>query len=334
MIWTRPPVEFFATEAHYVEHLAPIWHALAPEERGTFHVGASESAAAECVLQGIPAGLGSEPWEPGVPTVVASWYDLRMTGRDRPVVFVEHGAGQTYRGVDHGGWAGGEGRDAVVLFLCPNRAVAAANLARYPEARVEVVGCPKLDWRHRRRGVGFPDLRGGAPVVAFSFHWDCPLVPETRATWHHWLPAIGELAARPFDVEVLGHAHPKAADQLRPLYDQLGVEFVPRFDDVLARADLYCADNSSTLYEFASLDRPVLALNHPDYRRDVVHGLRFWRPPGLMVDRPDQLEEFVGLALHDGHGIAETREARVREAYAFTDGMAAHRAAHAIRSFG
>jgi len=329
VIWVPPPVEFFATEPHYVEHLAPIWHALDPSERGTFHVGACEAAAAECVLHGIPAGLGTEPWEPGIPTVVASWYDLRMTGRDRPVVFVEHGAGQTYQGVEHGGWAGGEGRDAVVLFLCPNRRVAGANLARYPEARVEVVGCPKLDRWHR-----LPPPRGfGVPTVAFSFHWDCPLVPETRATWDHWLPAVAELAASG-RAHVLGHAHPKAADQLRPLYEQLGVEFVERFDDVIARlADLYCADNSSTLYEFASLDRPVLALNHPSYRRDVSHGLRFWSPPGLMVDRPDQLEEFVGLALHDGAGVPDTRAARVRDAYAFTDGMAAHRAAHAIRAF-
>lgn len=356
MTWHREPLDFFATERQYVEHLAPIWRQLPEEARGTFHVGGCEDAAAEVVRAGFKPGLGTEPWTPGVPTVVASWYDLRFTGAERPVAFVEHGAGQTYEDVVHGGWAGGEGRDRVGLFLCPSDRVAAANLARYPEARAVAVGCPKLDpWHlHKTRvdalgeqildayeitpaerrwieaqGPSRWEREWRRPRVAVTFHWDCPLVPETRATWPFWWAALESLHGYA-PVDVLGHAHPKVAEQLRPMWEALGVEWVPRFDDVLDRADLLVADNSSALYEFASIGRPVLALNHPSYRREVAHGLRFWRPPGLMCDDPEQLEEFVALALHDGPSIKATREVRVDEVYERPDGLAAARAAEVL----
>ena len=49
-------------------------------------------------------------------------------------------------------------------------------------------------------------------------------------------------------------------------YEAHGIEYVPDFDDVLRRADVYACDNSSTLYEFASTGRPVVVLNAPWYR--------------------------------------------------------------------
>jgi hypothetical protein len=78
------------------------------------------------------------------------------------------------------------------------------------------------------------------------------------------------------------------------------------------------------LYEFASTGRPVVVMNAPQYRRDVHHGLRFWDyPPGLQVDRPEQLADTIARALSDPEPARALRAAAVAETYAYTDGRAA-----------
>jgi CDP-glycerol glycerophosphotransferase (TagB/SpsB family) len=116
------------------------------------------------------------------------------------------------------------------------------------------------------------------------------------------------------------------------LWRQLGIEHVTLFDAVAARADLYVCDNSSTLYEFAALGRPVVVLNSPAYRRDLDLWPRFWRcaDVGVQVDRPDDLEVAIHLALDDPPAIAARRRAVVDEVYPLLDGRAAQRSAEAI----
>ena len=100
---------------------------------------------------------------------------------------------------------------------------------------------------------------------------------------------------------------------------------------MLDRADLLVGDNTSALYEFASTGRPVVVMNAPQYRRDVHHGLRFWDyPPGLQVDRPEQLADTIARALSDPEPARAVRAAAVAETYAYTDGRAAERAVAAI----
>ena len=109
------------------------------------------------------------------------------------------------------------------------------------------------------------------------------------------------------------------------------MEAVKDFGDVLDRADLLVGDNTSALYEYASTGRPVVVMNAPQYRRDVHHGLRFWDyPPGLQVDRPEQLADTIARALTDPPGAQALRAAAVGETYAYTDGHAARRAVTAI----
>lgn len=115
-------------------------------------------------------------------------------------------------------------------------------------------------------------------------------------------------------------------------WQRLEVPFARHFDEVLDKADLYVCDNSSTLYEFASTNRPVLVLNAPWYRRNVHHGLRFWDAiPGLPVDSPDNLRRGIEMALTDGPFARDERRKAVRYVYGdLCDGQATTRAVSAI----
>jgi hypothetical protein len=291
-------IDFVASEPHYVDHLLPIWDALPKKARGWFHTS-----------KGDVGGLA----------VVASWGDLKVqTG---PCVYVEHGVGLSY-GNRHASYAGGDGRENVVLFLCPNNLSAVRNRKAWPQARVEVVGCPKLD---RYLTVAKPSNR--EPVVAVSFHWDCKVTPETRSALRHYQQVLPALAK---EFTVLGAGHPRAWPHLERLWRRLGVEPVSSFSEVVRRADCFVVDNSSTLYEFAALDRPVVALNAPWYRRNVYHGLRFWdHVPGVQVDVRTELVSKVRRALEDPPEWQELRRQAVEVAYPVR-GRSAELAATAI----
>jgi hypothetical protein len=331
------PVDFLAGLPHYADHLLPVWWALPPELRGEFYVGrlAAERVASEGVqaIQGRPLGTHRL-------TVVAAFSDMLALGR-RPSVMVEHGAGQSYDGdpasVADASYSGGRERGRVELFLCPNERVASRNRAAYPNARVELVGSPRLDpwWLPTRALVpGRKTAVAAGQTVAFSFHWDCRLVPETRSAWPHYaeelIQVVRELKAE--GVTVLGHGHPRLWDRIGPWWDRIGAIPVQDFTEVLDRADVYVADNTSTLYEFAALDRPVVVMNAPWYRRDVDHGLRFWTHSrlGIMVDNGWELTPAIHKALTDPPEVAGLRRAITRAVYPALDGQASARAAAAI----
>lgn len=298
-------VAFFASEIHYAEHLEPIWQAMG--RLGFFSRG--EAPPTDAL------------------TVVASIKDLRRSKATKAVL-VEHGAGQSFSS-HHGAHPGGVGREKVALFICPNEAVAERNRARYPDAAYAVVGCPKLDAIHQG-----PMPTGKA--IAFSFHWDGSLAPEARSAFKHYVMALPGIfaALKAEGHEVIGHAHPRALARLEPFYAAAGVEVVPRFADVLDRAGLYVCDGVSTLYEFASTDRPVVVLNAPWYRRSVEHGLRYWEfaDVGIQVDEPAALLGCIELALVDPEPIAKRRRFIVEKVYGSCDGLASERAADAIRA--
>lgn len=222
--------------------------------------------------------------------LTASWADAACARQWKTVALMEHGVGQTYgAGSGHPAYAGGQGRCGHVdLFLCPNERVAALNRAACPGARVVVTGTPWLDdlARVERR----PDVD-----VAVSFHWDCELCPETRCTVDDWWPAVAGLAGR---FRLAGHGHPRAQPVLFPRYMDVGIEVVARFEDVVARAPVFAADNTSCLFYAAALGLGVVVLDSPGYRRRVNHGLRFWEyaDVGVRVDRGIDLAAAVGEA--------------------------------------
>lgn len=325
----RRAVDFAAHAVGYVDHLAPIFRAMPAEHRGRFYV--TSWARARAIELGVAEAElvvhDDDALPAGAEVVVASYRDLSRA-RGRPVILCEHGAGQAYS-TRHSSYAGGVGREDVVLFVVPNEQAAQRNRRRYPDTPNAVVGCPKLD---ELLTVPRPT---GPPTVAISFHWRCDAAPpESGTALDEYRPALGDLrhGLAAAGVELIGHAHPAIAAELEPIYAAAGIEFVESFGDVARRAALYAVDNSSTLYEFAALGRPVVVLNSQRYRRNVRHGLRFWTEAavGLNVDRPAELLPTILRALDDPEDARRSREASIARVYPVRDGTSARRAAAAV----
>jgi glycosyltransferase involved in cell wall biosynthesis len=229
-----------------------------------------------------------------------------MAGREM-VALGQHGAGQSYSS-EHSAYPGGRNQERASLFLVPNRHAEARTRHAYPRARVELVGCPKLDTLPTKE-------RTGEPVVAFSFHWSSSTIaPEMVSAWDHYHAAMVAAAKHR---RVIGHAHPRQMSKVHRWYRKAGIDIVPSFADVLRRADLYVVDNSSSLFEFAATGRPVVVLNIPTYRREVNHGLRFWDAAGVGVncDRPADLDDAITEALEDSAATRARREAALDIVY-------------------
>lgn len=282
-------VHAYVSHPHYWDHLQPIVAGLPVGLRGGVWA-ASDELARVLRLRGVAV------WGPrdgrrmpaGEPVLVAGFADVRAV-RGRPVGLVEHGAGQTYVKVSDGSYAGGRGRGRVSLFLCPSGRVADANRKAYPDATVEVVGCPRLDVLHKARRE-YAQHRDGTRV-AVSFHWACGLVPEAGSGWDAFRGDVTALVADG-RWQVLGHGHPRLWSRLERWWRRLGVEPVENWLSVIRRADVFVCDNSSTMFEACAVGLPVVVLNAPQYRRGVEHGLRFWEHAGMgpNVEPGDGLE--------------------------------------------
>lgn len=297
-------VQFLASQPHYVDHLRPVYEALPEEARGIFATSRNELAS-------------------GVLTVVSSYADLLVV-KDCPVVFFEHGSGFRYNN-NHPSYSGSAKRDGVVLFCNANRIVEAQNQEANPDAKHVIVGCPKLDALVAAEFV--PD---DTAEVAFSWHWECSVAPETRSAWKHYQPHLKRIADENKSMwSPLGHAHPRAWKTVARDYEAWRWCTARSFSDVAARADVYVCDTSSTIYEFAALGRPVVVLNAPWYRKNVYHGLRFWdHIPGIQVDDPKDLGRAIREAL-DNDTWAEERKRITDIVYPYV-GEASQRAASAI----
>lgn len=318
-------VNAYATLPHYAEHIDAVWRHLPDELAGVRY-----SPVGRHWPGWHPVGRGRPPL--GEPVITAGASDA-TTMRPRPVIHLEHGAGQAYAGIESGSYAGGPGFEHAIAFLCPSSTVADRWRARYPSTPAHVVGCPKLDpWHAGERGPHL-ERRDRFPVVAVTFHWDCPLLPETRSAWPVYRDELGPLYTEIAGAggDFLAHAHPRLWGLAERHYRRSLIPSTPDLVEVLDRADLLIGDNTSALYEFASTGRPVVVLNAPWFRRDVDHGLRFWsHVPGPQVDDPAELRQVVRRALRDPDQFAAIRGRAVAHAYSATDGSAGRRAATAV----
>ena len=315
-------VDALATLPHYQDHLLPIWNSLPAEVRGIFWVagrGVDSSSGQQLNLAKLSSSSDL--------LLVAGANDAQKARR-RPLVYVEHGAGQTYLGVSSSSYSGAKGYDSVALFICPSETVAARWRATYPDTPAAVVGCPRLDRWHCNIGS-----RDSTPNVALTFHWSNPLCPEANWALPAYKAALPQLkeACEARGLELLGHGHPRAWGPLARVWDQLGIRKAPSWESIMG-AQLLIGDNSSALPEWASLGRPVLWLNAPTWRREVWHGGRFWDWPMGQVscDTGAQLVAKLDEALEDPPEVRAARAQMVQAVYSATDGRAADRAAEAI----
>lgn len=306
-------VDLVAEHQHYYDHLLPIWYAL-PES-----------------VRGINWGAGKVA-RPGLDrTLLVAGYSDVVRYANSPVIYVEHGSGQSYHDLPlsvapfYSPLQPTKQHRNVVAFICPNEEVA-ARWSRSYDRPTFVVGCPKLDpWHSGLRGEHEPR------TVAFTFHWDPPAsvwtqVPELLSGFEHYWPVIEQTIKR-FREDgyvVLCHAHPRA-NAVKNFFHSLDVEFVELSSEILDRAEILVADNTSLSAEMMSLGRGVVFLNRPEYRRAVQHGGRFWQWPertGVSIDTPKDLADLD----------LDSVPASSWHPYAFADGLAAQRAADAIVS--
>lgn len=316
---------------HFADFLAPLYHAMPEDRRGVFY--ARGRARDEARRLGVSFQSGAPKNAPLV--ITASYEDYRAVKPSR-VILVNHGIGQTYKGVpsetkaaDNPCYSGGNHRDRVVLHICPSQRDAEVN--RVSGQLAAAIGPYKLDpWLPRYR------IENPEPVVAISQHADIHVCPETRWSFPHYKQAFIRLAehASNLGIRLLGHSHPRVVRTLQPFWESVGVEFTPHFSDVLDRADLYMVDNSSTLFEFAATGRPVVVLDAPWYRTQVEHGLRFWSAAdvGVRIQDPHDLEQAILTALEDVPLLRKRRERIVSQVYdgVALDGRATERAVKAI----
>lgn len=312
-------LDFYTSERHYIDHVANVWLALEPSLRGTFWVKNLELQEHADRL-GVSAEVGSPSSNL---TLVASYGDYKKTSGK--VIYMEHGIGHSYSN-GHPSYAGGSSKDRVVLFLCQHDLTAEKNKKVYPQAKVEVIGTPKLD-NIKPRGIE-------GRTVAISWHWDCQIAPETKSSLPYFRPLINLLQKAP-DIELIGHAHPKVSFNrvMQRYYADHGVEYVHDFQEVLDRADLYIIDNSSSAYEFAAAGRPVIHLNAPWYRKDVNHGIRFWDYlPGPTADKVHEVMPLVREILDNPDLYEAQRKEVVKKLYPHL-GKASRVAAEKIKEF-
>lgn len=345
---------FFAGRLpHFCDWISPIWHALPPEYRGSFH--ALGRAAKRATELGIDSIVQKVPRNAEL-VIVASFEDYRAVSPS-PVILVNHGAGQRYlseKGIDHPSYSGGSNRERVVLFLGPSERDAEVSRLAYPGARSVATGPCRLDPWHRR----IPWDEGGRPIgdirqalrlaatgnfvrrtVAFTFHADVHVCAETRWALPHYKSAITALAHRQAELpfKMIGHCHPRFHNYMAKFWKALKVEFEPDPNIILDTADCLVFDNTSFGFEFASTDRPVVVLDAPWYRPEVEHGLRYWSEAdvGIRIQEPSALLPAINLALSDPPHIQNRRREVISRVYDGIplDGRATERAVSAITRF-
>lgn len=299
-------IDIVSSMGHYHRHILPIFDALPEALKG----------------DGSP---GRAYPDPGNVALVASWVDLEPLRANHEYFYVEHGAGQAYPGdvksAAQPGYSGSGGVRHVgcLGFICPSQTVA----DRWTTAPSIAVGCPKLDKYARL-------LNPHISQVCLAFHWDCPISPEARSAWAHYNRDLDTIAdqLRRQGFTPHAHAHPKWHHAITAALVDAGFEFLESEEEVFERCGSLIMDSSSLMYEFAALDRPVIALDAPWYRQDVEHGLRFWAyVPGPRMDCPYDLWHYPFLSRFNADYAIERRRSAAAYAYAHRDGSSSQRAA-------
>jgi hypothetical protein len=306
-------VDLYASQPHYLRHLAPVWNALDDDERGRLvvHQEMQQMARQLCVWSDRP--------EANV-RLAAGWVDVQGAPNNLARVLMEHGVGQTYVDCTRPNYIGGQARKQVNLFLMPTERAASMQ-----DGRCAVIGSPYLD-HLRATTASIPRIFD----AAVSFHFDAGEVsPEATSGWRYFRAALPPMADR-----IMGHGHPRAMGELARWYHEHEIMVTYSFEHALFASRSFVCDNSSTIFYAAAMDVPVILLNPPQYRKHVEHGLRFWECAGVgeNVDEPAQLEAAVNRAVQHPELYREARAEVTSKLFPFDDGRSAERAVRAMRA--
>jgi len=300
-----------------------VWQTLRPDERG--HVLIPPKLSRYAAVLGINSTPGHEF---GDVALCAGWTDAAgaMGGRaGRKLALMEHGVGQSYTNCRVAAYAGGVGRQGVDLFLCPNDRVRQLNM-NWPGRHggdCVIVGDPYLDqlrWQMQSWVRMFD--------VTFAWHWDHDIVPEMRSAFSWYRDAV--VAISQTDIAVLGHGHPRDWAKQKQWYAQHNIMTAGGLPAAIACSRVFAADNTSAMFYAMAMDRPIIFLNAPWYRKNVEHGLRFWEyaDAGEQVDNPDKLQTAIRALLEDPLKYAQVKA----ELFPLDDGLSAVRICEALRS--
>lgn len=300
-------IDIYYTQPQYRRHLMPIYRALPDDIRGDIISDAGRPKQGNLVL--VAGGIDAEILRDSIVKVI----------------YVEHGAGQSYGGdrtniaaMQTPGYSLADGHrwPYVKGFICPNERVA----ANWTSAPSVAVGCPKMDeyitqdWQPSKS-------------VCFVWHWDARFIEEARSAWDHYSLSLqtARLNFQRQGYRVFGHAHPRWKGYLDAKMNNAGLQVIESDEDVFLNAEIMILDNSSMGPEHASLGRPIVWLNAPWYRRNVQHGGRFWVWEKMAPAMNDRFE-LAGLQLDSiirPKGIHPV----AAHAYSHVDGKASQRAA-------
>jgi len=341
-------IDFFARREHFIDHLLPIWNEIPNNKKGIFYIHANTfkytigKIINICVLRDELEPNRLEVFVPGTnPIVTCAYGDMvnaYKSNPDRIFILAEHGVGLTFG--DNAGYAGGLGMRRIAdCFLAPNEYIA-NKTEKVLDTTQYIIGTPKLDewgnpWIKAMNSV-VEHISNNKPVptVCISFHWDGSHVAPEAGNAFGIFGRDEVLKELKETFNLIGHCHPKSRDHYRPIFENLGIPFVENFSDVMAQADIYVNDASSTMYEFLVTGKPVILMNAPHFRKDIHFGIRFWdyTDIGYQVKTPRELKEAIQNTIIDPNKFLKQRQKAVKDLYPYL-GNSAKVAANAILHF-
>jgi len=224
-------------------------------------------------------------------------------------------------------------RYKLAMFPVPNQHTLNKCMPELTSKPHPIVGVPKLDrWAGEFKQA---HVMPAKPTIAIAFHHgDKNSRPgETGSAWEHYTSILPELAKR---YKLILHAHPIMDFELLKFYNEkmAQVEFVPDFQEVMRRADIYINDCSSTLYEFCVTGKPVIILNAPWFDKKSNWGIRFWEYTdiGLQVNEPEYLLSAIEDAVQHPDAFQKERWRTINDLFPFL-GESANRAVGEITNF-
>lgn len=261
-------VIFFANMPHYYDHIIDVYNKLGISKVIIDKVNDSSKllntiSQYDNPIYIVPSySLLSRLYKPNFP-------------KNRSIL-LEHGVGQSYI-TNKTSWARGSTKydDNIILYMATNNYCYDAFKKHHKNIPIEIIGCPKLD----NIPIMNPNLED--PLICFSWHWDAIEIPETRSGFDYWKDSLIELSKHN---RIVIHGHPRIQNITSEFARDNNIQFISSFNRVLELADIYVCDNSSTIYEFAVTNKPVILLNNPFYRRDINHGLRFWELSNIGIN--------------------------------------------------